>query len=234
MDVFLTFYPLKEILQIIGIDILLAADNMIMIALVCKDLQPNDRLRGMILGILFALVLRMVMFSLSLGAFDFLFVRLVSGLVLYYFAIKLSYNKDYFFQKKHLVSPNGVGSVIKKIVIADLLMSFDNVLAISAITKNLHSQHSIGLIFLSLLISISIMFFGGEIVSNLFLKFPILAAVGSAFLGWIAIELLSSDPIWIYLNIESNIFSYWLTKMVASILVFVVSFFLQKKGRNFL
>ena len=174
-------------------DVLLSGDNAMVIALVCRSLSPAHRTRALWLGILGAFLVRLVLTSVANVAMNLPFIKLIGGLLLLKIAMDLMVDN---------ADPNGlpidaqsspaqdVLAAAKTIVLADVVMSLDNVVALSAITQN-----NMPMLVAGLLLSIPILMFGSLYISRLLVVFPYLVWVGAAMLGGVAGALVIDDPV---------------------------------------
>ena len=177
-----------SILRIIGINIILSGDNAIVIALACRSLPPRQRVVGIILGAGAAVVLRILFTIVVQQLFDVPWLKLVGGLVLLWIAVKLLVADE--AGEDSVRSGASVWEAVRIVAIADIVMSLDNVLAIAAAAGG-----NMNLIILGLLISIPLVVFGATLLTWLLDRLPILVWAGAALLGWVAGELLATEPI---------------------------------------
>ncbi len=176
------------VLRIIGINIILSGDNAVVIALACRSLPRRQRALGIILGAGAAVVLRILFTVIVQQLFDLPWLKLVGGLVLLWIAVKLLLGEE--SNEDSIRSGASVWEAVKIVAIADIVMSLDNVLAIAAAAGG----HT-GLIILGLVISIPLVVFGATLLTWLLDRLPILVWAGSALLGWVAGELIATEPI---------------------------------------
>jgi YjbE family integral membrane protein len=177
-----------EILEICWINLLLSGDNAILIALACRGLEGRQRRLGMSLGALGAVGLR-IAFTFAIGALlDLPGLRLAGGLFVIYLAVKLPSQVSH--PPEIDARPTLLGAV-RSIIIADAIMSMDNVLALAAAAKG-----SMRLIVFGLLLSAPLVMFGARFLSALMERFPLLVWTGAIVLGWAGGELVSGDPVW--------------------------------------
>ncbi len=177
-----------SILRIIGINIILSGDNAIVIALACRSLPPRQRVIGIILGAGAAVVLRILFTIVVQQLFDVPWLKLVGGLALLWIAVKLLLGDE--ASEEGVRSGASVWEAVKIVAIADIVMSLDNVLAIAAAAGG-----NMNLIILGLIISIPLVVFGATLLTWLLDRMPILVWAGAALLGWVAGELLATEPI---------------------------------------
>jgi YjbE family integral membrane protein len=177
-----------SILRIIGINIILSGDNAIVIALACRSLPARQRVIGIILGAGAAVVLRILFTIIIQQLLDVPWLKLVGGLVLLWIAVKLLLGEE--ASEDSVKSGASVWEAVRIVAIADIVMSLDNVLAIAAAAGG-----NTNLIIFGLIISIPLVVFGATLLTWLLDRLPILVWAGAALLGWVAGELLATEPI---------------------------------------
>jgi len=177
--------------QIILIDILLGGDNAVVIALACRKLPPAQRTKGIIWGTAGAIILRVILIAFAMTLLTVPFIKLVGALLLVWIGVKLLAPDD----EAHgdIQGSDKLFAAIKTIIVADLVMSVDNVIAIAGAAQNA-GEHSFLLVVLGLLISIPIIVWGSTMVIKLMARFPIIITLGGMLLGWIAGGMLVTDP----------------------------------------
>jgi YjbE family integral membrane protein len=177
------------LLQIIIIDILLSGDNAVVIALAVRSLPVDKRRQGIIFGTGAAIILRVIFAAFVVYLLEVPFLKLIGGGLLLWIAVKL-------LVPEHSEGDDGVAAAeniwqaIRTIVIADAVMSLDNVVAIAAAAHG-----SLLLLVLGLLISIPLIIFGSTLILGLVDKYPIIVQAGAALLGWIAGHIMLTDPV---------------------------------------
>ena len=177
--------------QIVLIDILLGGDNAVVIALACRKLPPAQRTKGIIWGTAGAIVLRVVLILFAMTLLNLPFLKLVGALLLVWIGVKLLAPED--DDHAGVQGSDKLLAAIKTIIVADLVMSVDNVIAIAGAAQN-SGEHSTLLVVLGLLISIPIIVAGSQLVIKLMARFPIVIVFGGMLLGWIAGGMLVTDP----------------------------------------
>ncbi len=182
--------------QIIAIDIILGGDNAVVIALASRRLPDHQRKKAIFWGVFGAIALRVALIFFALQLLQIPFLKIVGGLLLFWIALKLMMPQG---EDGHEIdaSTNLLGA-IKTIIVADAVMSLDNVIAISAAAKD-----SIGLVIFGLVVSVPIIVWGSTLVLKLMDRFPIVIVTGAALLGWIAGDMLVRDVIvkeWVAAN----------------------------------
>ena len=177
--------------QIIMIDILLGGDNAVVIALACRNLPPAQRRQGIFWGVFGAIALRVVLITCAVYLLQLPMLKVVAGLLLIWIGVKLLIPHDE--EDKHIEASTQVLSAIKTIIVADLVMSIDNVIGIAGAAQAAHEHHQTLLIIFGLVVSVPFIVFGSQVILKLFDRFPIIVTIGGALLGWIGGGLVSSD-----------------------------------------
>ena len=176
------------VLQILLIDVLLSGDNAMVIALACRGLPPRQRKWGIIIGASLAVMLRIALTGVVSQLMQLPYLKLIGGLALLYIAAKLLVPEK---AGRNEVEPAAhLWGAISIIVIADVVMSIDNILPIAAASRG-----NIALLVIGLAGSIPLLVIGAAIIISLLNRFPILIWAGSALLGWIAGEMIATDPV---------------------------------------
>ena len=178
--------------QIIIIDILLGGDNAVVIALACRKLPPAQRRKGIIWGTAGAIVLRVILIAFAMTLLALPFLKFVGALLLVWIGVKLlAPDED---GHGDIQTSDKLLAAIKTIIVADLVMSVDNVIAIAGAAQNA-GEHQLLLVVLGLLISIPIIVWGSQLVIKLMERFPLIITLGGMLLGWIAGGMLVTDPV---------------------------------------
>lgn len=177
--------------QIIMIDILLGGDNAVVIALACRNLPPAQRRQGIFWGVFGAIALRVVLITCAVYLLQLPMLKVVAGLLLIWIGVKLLIPHDE--DDKHIEASTQVLSAIKTIIVADLVMSIDNVIGIAGAAQAAQDHHQTLLIIFGLVVSVPFIVFGSQVILKLFDRFPIIVTLGGALLGWIGGGLVSSD-----------------------------------------
>jgi len=175
-----------SVLKVIGVDIVLAGDNAVVIALACRTLPPRQRSIGILLGTAAAVVMR-IAFTLAVGSLlGVPLLALVGGLILFWIAVKLLVAEE--TGEESVRSGETLWDAVKTVAIADAVMSLDNVLAIAGAARGDWT-----LIVVGLLISIPLVVAGSTLIMAMLGRFPILVWGGGALLGWIAAQLIIGE-----------------------------------------
>ena len=177
-----------DLLRIMGIDLLLSGDNAVVIALASRSLPEAQRRMAVIGGSAAAVVLRVFFCLVVVSLLQVPYLKVVGGLLLLYIGVKLVIPESEA-DGNGITAKSNVWAAIRTILIADAVMSLDNVVAISAAAHG-----SVLLIAIGLVISIPLIVLGSQFVLRVLNRFPILVVLGGGLLGWVAGEIIVSDP----------------------------------------
>jgi YjbE family integral membrane protein len=175
-------------LQILFVDLLLGADNALVIALACRSLPPEDMRRAASLGVAGAIAMRIAMTTLATSLLTLPFIKLIGGLALVMIAMSICADDEDGPARPRAVTDLWSAAAI--IVVADAAMSLDNVVALAAITRG-----NFWLLAIGVALSLPLIAYGGIILSQWLAHAPTLVTFGAAMLGWIAGDMALSDPI---------------------------------------
>lgn len=179
------------IVQIILIDILLGGDNAVIIALACRNLEKKQRMQGILWGTAGAIVLRVILIAFALTLLGIPFLKVVGGLLLVWIGIKLLIPED--DDHGNVDGGTSIWSAVKTILIADFVMSLDNVIAIAGAAQNTAEHHQLFYVIFGLIVSVPIIIWGSTLVLKLIDRFPAVVTFGAGLLGWIAGGMLVTD-----------------------------------------
>jgi YjbE family integral membrane protein len=174
--------------QIILVNIILSGDNAVVIALACRNLSDRHKKPAILAGSLGAIILRLIFSFFIVYLMSIPYLKIIGAVLLLWIGVKLLLPEDEDHGDGKSASSNLWGAV-RTIVIADAVMSLDNVIAIAAAAKG-----HILLIAIGLIISIPLIIFGSTLVLKVLLRFPVLVTLGGGLLGWIAGEISLTDP----------------------------------------
>jgi len=178
--------------QIIMIDILLGGDNAVVIALACRKLPPAQRTKGILWGTAGAIILRVVLIFFALQLLAIPYLKLVGAVLLVWIGVKLLVpDHD---EHANIQGSDKLWAAIKTIIVADLVMSVDNVIAIAGAAESAGGDHKMPLVIFGLLVSIPIIVWGSQLVIKLMDRFPSIITIGGMLLGWIAGTMAVTDP----------------------------------------
>lgn len=176
------------VLQIIAIDIMLGGDNAVVIALACRRLPEAQRRLGIFWGVVGAIGLRVVLIFFALQLLAIPYLKVVGALLLLWIGVKLLLPEHGDDAHGNVEGATTLAGAIKTIIVADAVMSVDNVIAVAGAAKG-----DIGLVVFGILVSIPIVVWGSRIVLRLMDRFPVVITFGGALLGWIAGDMLVTD-----------------------------------------
>lgn len=215
------------VLQIIAIDIVLGGDNAVVIALACRRLPEQQRKLGIFWGVFGAIALRVVLIFFALNLLAMPYLKIVGAALLVWIGVKLLQPEP---EGSHEVdaSTTLIGA-IKTIIVADAVMSLDNVIAIAGAAKD-----DIGLVIFGLVISVPIIVWGSQFVMKVMDRYPVTIAVGAGLLGWIAGDMAVTDVVtkeWVSVHAA---YLYWVAPVAVALLVVAVGKFLaaRKPGKT--
>ncbi len=176
--------------QIILIDILLGGDNAVFIALACRRLPPELRNKGVMWGVVGAVAARIILIFFALQLLALPYLKAVGAVLLLWIGVKLMLPEDEEGLGK-LEGGTTLWSAVRTVIIADAVMSLDNVIAVAAAADG-----NFGLVILGILVSVPIIVWGSKFVLVLIDRFPLVVTLGAALLGWIAGGMLLGDVVW--------------------------------------
>jgi YjbE family integral membrane protein len=176
-----------QVLKIIWINILLSGDNAVVIALACRSLPQDKRTMGILLGAGAAVLLRIVFTIGITSLMNLPWLKFIGSLLLFWIAIKLLTDEGH--DEAKIAGSTNIWGAVRTVAVADIVMSLDNVLAIAAAARG-----NVWLIVFGLVISIPLIIGGATLIMALLSRFPALVWAGAALLGWVAGELLLTDP----------------------------------------
>ena len=176
------------LLQIIGVNIVLSGDNAVVIALAARSLPPKQQKQAVLWGSGAAVAMRIVLTIVAVELLRLPYLKLIGAALLLWIGIQLLLPEEEGADG-HGTANTGMISAIRTILIADLVMSLDNVIAVAAAAKG-----DLTLLVLGLLISIPMVIFGSTLLMKFMERWPIIITIGGALLGWVAGEMAISDP----------------------------------------
>ena len=193
MEAFLTPEFLIAVGQIIMIDIVLGGDNAVVIALACRKLPPPQRVKGILWGTAGAIVLRVILIFFALQLLAIPFLKLAGAVLLVWIGVKLLL-PEHDDGHGNIAGSDRLWGAVKTVIVADLVMSVDNVIAIAGAAENAGGDHTMALVIFGLLVSIPIIVWGSQLVLKLMDRYPAIVTAGAMLLGWIAGSMTITDP----------------------------------------
>lgn len=178
---------LSALLMIIMINIVLSGDNAVVIAIACRKLSAIHRKKAILLGTFLAIIVRVIATVLAAYLLQIPYLYLVGGLILVWISYKLLLEDD---SEGKINSSENLGQAVRTIVIADIMMGLDNVLAIAGAANG-----DLTLIVLGLIISVPIMIFGSQLILKAMERFPWILYLGSGILAWAAAKMIFGEKV---------------------------------------
>jgi len=212
-----------SVLSIVLIDLVLAGDNAVVIALAVKLLPKRQRLLGIAFGAGFAVALRIALTVFAAQLLMISYIKFVGGVLIFWIALKLLI-QDIEAEETGTEATN-LRSAIWIIMIADLTMSTDNILALAGASKG-----NLFLLLFGLVLSVPLVVFGSTLLARLMDKYPIIIYLGAAVLGKVAVDLIFTDPAVEKIVRISHTTSYILEGLGALLVVVIAKLYLRYKG----
>ena len=206
---------------IIWVNLLLSGDNAVVIALAARSLPPRHQKLAVFWGSAAAIIMRVILTVFAVALLQLPWLKLIGGLLLLWIGVKLLVPEHE--DGEGVEASDNLWQAVKTILIADLVMSLDNVIAVAAAAEQGPPATKFLLLIIGLALSIPIVIFGSTLMLKVMSRFPIIITLGAALLGWIAGDIMVTDPAivdWVTAN------AAWLDKgKVASIVgaLFVVA-----------
>lgn len=213
---------LAALTGILLLDLLLSGDNAIVIALACKNLPHHNRRKAILIGGLGAVLIRIACTLFATGLLALPYIEFIGGVLLLYIAVKLltDHNDEQQENSKQVT----FWGAIRTILIADFIMSIDNILSLAGVANTV-PEGKWSLIICGLVVSIPIVLFGAQLFLSIMLKVPALIYIGAAILGYTAAELMSADKgIGMYFS-EYELY----LKIFCTVAVLIAGFYLNKR-----
>jgi YjbE family integral membrane protein len=173
------------LLKIIGVNVILSGDNAVVIALAARSLPAKQQTQAIIWGSAAAIVMRVILTLFAVALLTLPWLKLVGSLLLFWIGVKLLIPEE---GDDDIPASDQLLSAIKTILIADLVMSLDNVIAVAAAAGG-----SVVLLILGLAISIPLVIFGATLLLKLMERYPVIITIGAGLIGWVAGEMLITD-----------------------------------------
>ncbi len=222
LEMFMTAPFWVDVLKIIMIDVLLSGDNAVVIALACRNLPPEQQKKGVLFGMAGAVGLRIVLTFFAVSLLSLPYLKLVGALLLIWIGIKLILPEDEHDEGNIKADARLIGA-IKTIIIADFVMSLDNVLGVAAAANG-----NVVLLVFGLLISIPLIAWSSQLVLKLIDRFPYIIYGGGALLGYVAGEMLVGETLFKPMT-ESMHSLHWLVPVSCALLVLLVGQWLASR-----
>jgi len=172
--------------KIIGVNIVLSGDNAVVIALAARSLPAKQQKQAIIWGSAAAIIMRVILTVFAVALLSFPWLKLIGAVLLLWIGVKLLIPEE---GGENIDASDNLVAAIKTILIADLVMSLDNVIAVAAAAGG-----SLTLLILGLAISIPLVIFGATMLIKVMERWPVIITIGAALLGFVAGEMAITDP----------------------------------------
>jgi YjbE family integral membrane protein len=208
--------------SIVLANIVLSGDNAVVIAMAARTLKPEQRGKAIFWGSAAAIVMRIMLTIVAIQLLSLPYLKIIGAVLLVYIGVDLLKGEAESDGEGKEIS--GMAAAIRTILIADLVMSLDNVLAVAAAAKG-----NLPLLVLGLLISIPLIVFGATLLTKVMERFPVIITVGAALLGYLAGEMLVTDPaISAYVGEVSHT-TEWIAGGIGAALVVALGTYLSRR-----
>lgn len=177
--------------KIVWVNILLSGDNAVVIALAARSLPAHQRNKAIFAGSAAAILLRVVLTVFAVQLLQFPYLKIVGAVLLFYIGVQLLVPEDE--NEDGIKSSEHLWSAVRTILLADLVMSVDNVLAVAAAADGGPPESRLLLLVIGLGLSIPLIIFGSQLLMRVMEKYPVIITLGAALLGFVAGEMLVSD-----------------------------------------
>ena len=177
--------------QIILIDILLGGDNAIVIALACRHLPPHLRLKGIVGGTIGAIVIRIVLIAFAVTLLTLPYLKIIGGVMLLWIGVKLLLNEE--DNTDDIDGGDRLITAIKTVIIADLVMSIDNVIAVASAAEQAGAEHKMVLVVFGIMVSIPVVIWGSSVILRIMDRVPAVVTMGAGLLGYLGGSMISTD-----------------------------------------
>jgi YjbE family integral membrane protein len=216
------------LLKIIGVNIILSGDNAVVIALAARSLPQKQQKLAVFWGAGAAIVMRIALTLFAVALLELPWLKLVGSLLLFWIGVKLLIPEE---DDAEIEASDQLLSAIKTILIADLVMSLDNVIAVAAAAETAPGDAKLVLLILGFAISIPIVIFGSTLVLHLMERWPAIITFGGGLLGWIAGEMMVTDPVvaeWVHEH-APWLHSYYVSAGLGAALVVAIGTVLARR-----
>jgi YjbE family integral membrane protein len=177
--------------QIILIDILLGGDNAIVIALACRHLPEHMRFKGIVGGALGAIVIRIILIAFAVTLLTLPYLKIIGGVLLLWIGVKLLLNEE--DENDEIDGGDRLITAIKTVIIADLVMSIDNVIAVAGAAEQASADHKLVLVIFGIMVSIPVVIWGSSVILRIMDRVPAVITMGAALLGYLGGSMIATD-----------------------------------------
>lgn len=216
--------------QITLINIVLSGDNAVVIALAARSLPEHQQKQAVMWGAGAAVVMRIILTIIAVELLKWPYLKIIGAILLFWIAIKLLVPEH---DDENVESSDNLMKAIKTILIADLVMSLDNVIGVAAAAKG-----NVTLLIIGLAISIPLVVFGATMLMKVMERWPVIITIGAGLLGWVAGEMLVTDPFWVewinanlpWLHVHIGKLEFNWVQIAGAALVIIVGKHIAKKA----
>jgi len=206
--------------QIIWINIILSGDNAVVIALAARSLEPRQQKQAIFWGTAAAVVLRVALTIVAVKLMQLPWLQLAGGVLLLWIGVQLL-NEGDDEDSGEEAKQSGLMAAIRTILVADLVMSLDNVIGVAAAANG-----NMALLVLGLAIAIPIVIFGSTLMIKIMTRYPIIVTLGAALIGWVGGETIVSDKM-IEPIVPHHSFGFYAAAVLGAVLVVATGKYLQ-------
>jgi YjbE family integral membrane protein len=220
---------LTALLKIIGVNIILSGDNAVVIALAARSLKGKQQKLAIFWGSGAAIVLRVVLTIFAVQLLQYPWLKIIGAVLLLYIGIKLLLPED---GEENIAGHDNLLAAIKTILIADLVMSVDNVIAVAAAADAAPAEFKLTLLILGLAISIPLIIFASTMLMKLMERWPVIITLGAALLGFVAGQMAITDPVdalWVKHNAP---WMEYVVPAISAVLVVMIGKALAKRNEK--
>jgi YjbE family integral membrane protein len=211
------------LVKIVWINIILSGDNAVVIALAARSLAPRQQRMAIVWGSAAAVLLRIALTVVAVRLLALPYLQIAGGLLLLWIGAQLMSDEDDGAQG-HVKEHTGMWSAVRTILVADLVMSLDNVIAVAAAANG-----SNVLLGLGLAISIPLVVFGSTLMIKLMDRFPVIVVLGAVLIGWVGGETIASDRVLgAYAEVHHGL--HYAAAAAGAVLVFIAGKWLQRRA----
>jgi YjbE family integral membrane protein len=212
--------------SIIWVNVLLSGDNAVVIAMAARTLPPKRQKLAIFWGSAAAIVLRIGLTVIALEMLKWPYLKIVGALLLLYIGISLLAEGDDGDGEIGAPADGGLVAAVRTILVADLVMSLDNVLAVAAAAKG-----NVPLLVIGLAVRIPLIIFGSTLLLKVMERFPVIVTAGAALLGWLAGEMLMTDPALVSRFGEPSTTLLYAARVAGALIVIALGRLIQHRAR---
>lgn len=216
-----------SLLEIIGVNIVLSGDNAVVIALAARSLPAHQQKKAIVLGSAAAILMRVLLTIFAIELLKFSYLKLIGSVLLIWIGIQLLLPEG--DGEADFASKDTLLAAIKTILVADLVMSLDNVMAIAGAAATAGEEHQLILVIFGLLVSIPLIIGGSQLILKLMDRFPFIITLGGMLLGWIAASMVQTDPVLASHMPQGALWHYGIA-LLGAVLVFLLGGWFKQRA----